>query len=161
MKEQKEVVVVLDAYFIKGLRGVKPYDRICSKVLHEDYKIVMSSELIEKYSKAISKNGYSPAHFFGVTLQEEQVKKKVMYVNVEKIRNSDIKVRIEDEDDIPFIKAAFAAVSKSNIVYIITQDEKHFLSEKEDLKEYGIKVLKPEEFLGIQESNCDTINNTE
>lgn len=156
MKEQKKVVV-LDAYFIKGISGVKPYDIVCSKILRENYKIIMSNELIGKYSKAIYKNNFSPIVFFEVTLQKEQVKKKLMYVDVEEMKDTDIKVKIEDEDDIPFIKAAFAAASKNNSVYIITQDGKHFLPKKEDFKKYGIEVLKPEEFLSIQENNCDPI----
>jgi predicted nucleic acid-binding protein len=58
-------------------------------------------------------------------------------------KENDIKVKIEDEDDIPFVKAAFASKAK----YIITQDEKHFLSKKEEFRKYQIEVLKPKEFL--------------
>lgn len=61
------------------------------------------------------------------------------------MKEDDVKVEIEDEDDIPFVKAAFALKTK----YIITQDERHLLSKKEEFRKFQIEVLTPEEYIKI------------
>jgi putative PIN family toxin of toxin-antitoxin system len=152
MKDNKmkgEEKVVLDAYFIKGIIGKETWSNVYSKILREKkYAIVMSMELWEKYIKAIAKNGFSPSinwnHVVQGEIQKLEGMQKLRWVNekIKEMKESDIKVKIEDEDDIPFVKAAFASKAK----YIITQD-KHFLSKKEEFKKYQIEVLKPEEFL--------------
>ena len=59
---QKEERVVFDAYILKGILGVKPYDEVYSKMKREkNHALVVSEEIMEKYSKAIAKNNYCPA----------------------------------------------------------------------------------------------------
>ena len=56
---QKEERVVFDAYILKGILGVKPYDEVYSKMKREkNHALVVSVEIMEKYSKAIAKNNY-------------------------------------------------------------------------------------------------------
>lgn len=142
---REEKRAVLDAYLIKGSFGMKPYDEVYSKILREKkFALIISTELTNKYSKAIADNGYSP------TILQHEINKltemqKLRWVDkrIRELKEEDVKVKIEDQDDMPFVKAAFALKAK----YIITQDAKHFLSKKEEFKKYGIDVLKPQEFL--------------
>lgn len=57
---QEEERVVFNAYIFKGILGVEPYDKVYSKMLQKNHALVMSAEMMEKYSKAIAKNNYSP-----------------------------------------------------------------------------------------------------
>ena len=61
------------------------------------------------------------------------------------MKENDVKVEIEDKDDIPFVKAAFAMKAK----YIVTQDRRHLLSKREKFRNYQIEVLTPEEYIEI------------
>lgn len=51
------------------------------------------------------------------------------------MKEDDVKVKVED--DIPFVKAAFALKAK----YIVTQDGKHSLSKKQEFRKYQIETL--------------------
>lgn len=150
MREEEESVV-FDAYIFKGILGVEPYDKVYSKLLRKkNHALIMSSELIMKYEKAIAKNNFSftrAREIIQVEFQKLEVMQKLRWADnrIEKMKENDVKVEIEDEDDIPFVKAAFALKAK----YIVTQDEKHLLSKKEKFRRYQIEVLTPEEYTKI------------
>jgi len=147
---QSKERVVVDAYIIKGALGVKRhhYDEVFLKIQKRDHLLIISTELVKKYSKAIRCNKYAPRGAI-LKLNELYVSDKVVSVDkeIENTEESSIKIKIEDKDDIPFVKAAIAARAK----YFITEDEKHLLSKKEEFKrEYQIEVLTPEEYIREQ-----------
>lgn len=146
----EEESVVFDAYIFKGILGVEPYDKVYSKILQKNHALVMSAEMMEKYSKAIAKNNYSPAGALTIIqgeFQKLEAMQKLRWADkrIEKMKEDDVKVEIKDEDDIPFVKAAFASKAK----YIVTQDEKHLLSKKGEFRKYQIEVMTPEEYIKI------------
>ena len=148
---QKEERVVFDAYILKGILGVKPYDEVYSKMKREkNHALVVSEEIMEKYSKAIVKNNYSPASALTIIqgqIQTLEAMQKLRWADrrIKEMKENDVKVEIEDKDDIPFVKAAFAMKAK----YIVTQDRRHLLSKREKFRNYQIKVLTPEEYIEI------------
>ena len=146
---QKEERVVFDAYIFKGILGVEPYDKVYSKMLRKkNHALVVSTEIMDKYSKAIAKNNFSPKSAWPI-VNIEFLKLKAMQKlrmadkKIEKMKENDVKVEIEDRDDIPFVKAAFAMKAR----YIVTQDRRHFLSKKSEFRKYQIEVLTPEEYV--------------
>ncbi|MEM2178220.1 MAG: PIN domain-containing protein [Candidatus Methanomethylicaceae archaeon] len=148
MKEEEEKVI-FDAYIFKGILGVKPYIKVYSKFLErKNHKLIMSTEIFEKYQKAIKRNSYSPIiarGIIGAEIEKLKFMQKLRWADrkINEMKENDIKVRVEDEDDMPFVKAAFALGAK----YIITQDEKHFFSKKQEFKQHGIEVISPEEYI--------------
>jgi len=143
--------VVFDAYIFKGILGVEPYDKVYSKLLRKkNHAFVMSSDMMEKYNKAIAKNNYSPARALSIIdgeLSKLKAMQKLRWADrrIKKMKKNDVKVETEDEDDIPLVKAAFVLKAK----YIVTQDEKHLLSKKSEFRKYQIEVLTPEEYIKI------------
>jgi len=146
---QKEERVVFDAYILKGILGVKPYDEVYSKMKREkNHALVVSVEIMEKYSKAIAKNNYPPASALALiqsAFEQLKIMQKLRWADrrIKEMKENDVKVEIEDKDDIPFVKAAFAMKAK----YIVTQDRRHFLSKKSEFRKYQIEVLTPEEYI--------------
>lgn len=147
MKEEERVI--FDAYIFKGILGVKPYDEVYLKLLErKNHTLIMSTEIIDKYQKAITKNNYSFFMAKGIIegeLNKLQAMQKLRWANekINKMKENNIKVKVKNENDIPFVKVAFALGAR----YIITQDKKHFLSKKQEFKQYGIEVLSPEEYI--------------
>ena len=139
---QKEESVVFDAYILKGILGVKPYDEVYSKMKREkNHALVVSEEIMEKYSKAIAKNNYCPrsAHaIIQLAFEKLKIMQKLRWADrrIKEMKENDVKVEIEDKDDIPFVKAAFAMKAR----YIVTQDRRHFLSKKSEFR-------NPEEYV--------------
>jgi predicted nucleic acid-binding protein len=147
---QSKERVVVDAYIIKGALGVEyhRYDEVFLTMQKRNHILIINSKLVEKYSKAIRCNDYAPRGAMP-KLIELCSSDKVASVDegIEKMEESNIKIKIEDEDDIPFVKAAIAARAK----YFITEDGKHLLPKKEEFKrEYQIEVLTPEEYIKEQ-----------
>jgi len=148
---QKEERVVFDAYILKGILGVKPYDEVYSKMKREkNHALVVSVEIMEKYSKAIAKNNYRPASALALiqsAFEQLKIMQKLRWADrrIKEMKENDVKVEIEDKDDIPFVKAAFAMKAK----YIVTQDRRHLLSKREKFRNYQIEVLTPGEYTEI------------
>ncbi|MHC1611102.1 MAG: PIN domain-containing protein [Candidatus Methanospirareceae archaeon] len=148
----EEERVVFDAYMFKGILGVEPYDKVYSKMLRKDHALVVSAEMMEKYSKAIANNNYSPARaltIIQIELSKLEAMQKLRWADkrIERMKEDDVKVKVEDEDNKPFVKAAFAM--KEVYIYIVTQDKKHLLSKKSEFRKYQIEVLTPEEYMQI------------
>ena len=159
---QNKERVVVDAYIIKGALGsnhhrydevlnekYRRYNEVFLTLQKRNHLLIISTGLVEKYSKAIRRNDYAPRSIIILKLIELCASDKVFSVDkeIENMEESNIKIKIEDEDDIPFVKVAIAGRAK----YFITEDKKHLLSKKEEFKrEYQIEVLTPEEYIREQ-----------
>ncbi|MGB9760519.1 MAG: PIN domain-containing protein [Thermoproteota archaeon] len=142
--QEESIKVVIDAYIIKGILGVEPYDKVFSVMQEKCHMLVISSELVDKYTEAIKKNHYSSRTLAYPKLEKLYCSEKVSSADKEIEELKEIRVKVEDKDDIPFVKAAVAAKAK----YLLTEDQKHLLSKKEEFKrEYQIEVLTPEEYI--------------
>lgn len=143
---EEEIRVVFDAYIFKGgILRKEPYSGAYGKMLqNRNHALIISDEILEKYSDAIAKNGFSPKVVIGLEYQQLIAMQKLRFAREEKIEKAEVKVHVPDKDK-AFTKAAFALKAK----YIVTQDRRHFLSKKEEFKKHQIDVLTPEEYTQI------------
>lgn len=139
---REEIRVVFDAYIFKGsITGIEPGYKTYGTMLKRHHALVISGPLMEKYCKAIADNNYSPSAVY-IKITELERLGKVRSADKKLRKRIEVKVETPEKDK-PFAEAAIALGAK----YLVTQDQKHFLSKKEEfLKEHQVKVLRPEEY---------------
>ena len=135
MKVVLDTNVLVSGTFWKG-----DSEKIIDKVENKEVELILSKELIEEYEEVINREEI---------MDKTQNKDLILNESVQKIINDSTIVGPtkkfdavkEDSKDNKVVECAV----EGNVDYIISQDN-HLLN----LKEFnGIKILTPEEFLGV------------
>ena len=144
MISEDEVRVILDTgVFVKAIMGIEPEAQVYNTAIRICHVVVVSGKIIGQYMKTLwEKYGYRGEIIF-LRIGELQMMRK--------IRNADRKIRqgVHVQVDVPEKDKHIAEAAVAlGCQYIISEDERHILSKRDNFDEkHRIKPLSPEEYI--------------
>jgi len=142
---QRKVYVVFDTnVFVRATAGLEDEHAALGAMIRICHTLVVSPEISDEYHRVIRRYGYNS---LVIILRGEELKAMQKLRELDSAMALGIEVGVEIPDkDLPFIRVAIAA----SATYLVTQDDRHFLSKKEEIKaKHKIIVVRPREYCDI------------
>lgn len=149
-KPPAKVYVVFDTnVYVRAIAGLEEEHAAWGAMVRICHSLVVSQDISDEYYRVINRYGYNS---WLIIIKGEELKamQKLKELPAEMDTGMDVEVEVP-EKDLPFLKAAIVAGAS----YLVTQDDRHFLSKKVDIKaKHNITVVSPREYYDI----CKYIN---